>query len=227
MNEEQRRARLIQWLEKIYRDVQDLLIADYLFWELQKIVDDNPRFKDASGLFTEWMASNFINATAVGVRRHAKSGDDSISMKRFLDEVESYPALVSRTHYRTHFVDAAPWLKDAGEHDFDRLAGKGIDQIPVALVQQQKADLAKSVQDIEHYVDRRIAHYDKRELARPVPALGDMSSALAVLEKLVMLYWLFLKGSSMTTVLPTIQFDWQDIFRFAWARPPAGSGEIT
>jgi hypothetical protein len=227
MKEGERRVRLVEWLGKIYSDVQDLLVADYVFWEFQKIVDDNPRFKEASGLFTEWMASNFINATAVGVRRHAKGGDDTISMKRFLDEVESYPALVSRAYYRTHFVDAAPWLKESGEHDFDRLAGAGIDQIPVALVQRQKADLARSVQDIEHYVDRRIAHYDKRHLARPVPALGDMTKALAVLEKLVMLYWLFLKGSSMATMLPTIQFDWQDIFRFTWAQPAAASREIT
>jgi hypothetical protein len=227
MNEEQRRARLIAWLEKIYREVQDLLIDDHIFRELQRLIADNPRFKDVSGLFAQWMASNFIKATAVGVRRHAKADDDSISMKRFLDEIEAYPSLVSRAHYMSLFGGADPQTKEIGEHDFDNLAGAGVSQIPLALVQKQKADLAQAVHNIEHYVDRRIAHHDKRELARPIPALGDMSNALAVLDTLVVLYWRLLKGPYMSTLLPAIAFDWQDIFQFQWARPPAASGEIT
>ena len=41
MTEAQRRERLIKWLEQIYRDVQQLLINDHLFWELQEIVRSN------------------------------------------------------------------------------------------------------------------------------------------------------------------------------------------
>lgn len=36
------------------------------------------------------------------------------------------------------------------------------------------------------------------------------------MENLVILYWRLLKGANITTLLPAIVFDWQDVFRFAW-----------
>jgi hypothetical protein len=99
MNEQERRTRLIQWLETIFRDVQDLLLDDHIFWKLQKIVAANPQFRKASGLLTQWMASSFVHATAVAVRRQAKVDADGISLARFLAEVAKFPNLVSRTHY--------------------------------------------------------------------------------------------------------------------------------
>ena len=61
MTENERRTRLIGWLEVIYKDVQDLVIDNYLFWELQAIVRNNPRMRECSGLFTQWMASSFVH----------------------------------------------------------------------------------------------------------------------------------------------------------------------
>ena len=69
---------------------------------------------------------------------------------------------------------------------------------------------------IEQYADRRIAHFDKREPARPFPTFSDLSDAVKALEKIVILYWRLLKGPSMSTMLPEILFDWKDVFRFAW-----------
>ena len=60
MNEAERRHRLLQWLEIIYKDVQDLLLDDYLIWELQDIVAKNAEFRKAHGLFTQWMASSYM-----------------------------------------------------------------------------------------------------------------------------------------------------------------------
>lgn len=180
MDTVQRRNRLIGWLEAIRTDVQDLILDQHLFWELQAIIDANPRFAQEPGLFNQWMASSFVQATAVGVRRQAKSGDDSISLKRFLQEVRKYPSLV-------------------------------------ALLDDQIRRLETAVATIEHYVDRRIAHYDQRGLARPVPRFKDLEDALKALEGFVLFYWPLLKGVSMPGgLLPTIQYDWKSVFTFAW-----------
>jgi hypothetical protein len=77
-------------------------------------------------------------------------------------------------------------------------------------------DLKSAVSTIEHFVDRRVAHYDKRSLAQPVPKFFEVTDSLKTLETIVILYWRLLKGDSMTTLLPTILDDWKDIFRFAW-----------
>ena len=216
MNETERRARLIQWLEIIFDDVQDLLLDDHIFWELQKVVQENPQFKESSGLFTHWMASAFVQATAVGVRRQAKASDESISLCRFLKEVQKYPRLVSREHYMSFYAGKEAWLVEFGQRDFNRLAGEGSKHIPLAVVDEHLHELAQAVGAIEHYVDRRIAHHDKRGIGRPMPTFADLTMSLKALERIVIFYWQILKGPSMTTMLPTIQFDWQDVFRFPW-----------
>src|SRR5207247_8336809 len=120
MTEEERRARLIQWLETILKDVQDLLLDDHIFWEFQNLVAANPKFLESPGLFTQWMASCFIQATATGVRRQAKVNDDSISLARFLTEVEKYPNLVSRTYCMSLYAGKEAWHTEIGEHDFNK-----------------------------------------------------------------------------------------------------------
>lgn len=216
MDEAARRLRLIGWLEVVYQDVQDLLLDEHVFWELQDIVRRNSRFSASSGLFTQWMFTAFVQATAVGVRRQAKADGDSVSLKRFLLEVQKYPTLVSRQHYMSLFDGRHQDLIEAGEWDFDQIAGKAEPHITQTTVADHLRKLDGALKGIEHYVDRRVAHYDTRGLAQPTPTLGDLSDALKTIERLVTLYWQLLKGAATTTLLPTIQYDWRNIFRFAW-----------
>lgn len=216
MDTVQRRTRLIGWLDTIRTEVQDLILDQHIFWELQAIIDANPRFAEEPGLFNQWMASSFVQASAVGVRRQAKSGDDSVSLKRFLREVREYPLLVSREFYMRFFANAADWLREIGEHYFDSIAGKGTNELSTAFVDDQLQRLEEAVAAIEHYVDRRVAHYDQRGLARPVPTFKDLEDALKAIEDLVLFYWVLLKGVSMSGLLPTIQYDWQSVFTFPW-----------
>jgi hypothetical protein len=216
MIEAKRRERLVEWLDQIFRDVQQLIINDHVFWELQRIVRANDEFRKASGLFTRWMADGYAQSATIGVRRQAKGQDQSISLKGFLSEVEKYPALISRSNYMSLYDGKEPFVKEMGERDFDKIAGKDSGEIPVSLVQSQLGSLAEALSGIEQYADRRVAHFDKRGTAQPLPTFSELSDAIKAIEKIVILYWRLLKGGSMTTMLPVIIFDWKDIFRFAW-----------
>lgn len=219
MTIDERRSRLIEWLEVITKDLQILLLNQYIFHELQKIVEQNPRFADSPGLFTQWMASNYAQATAVGIRRFAKYNEkdkDSVSLLRFLNEVKNHPDLITRqTHLQLYQGKGA--YPHMGHSVFDGVAGEGNDLLPTSLIERQIDDLKKSVHDVEKYVDRRIAHYDRR--APKIPTFGDLSAALASMGKIVILYGLLLTGQSMSQLLPTIQFDWMSIFQFPWMEP--------
>lgn len=216
MTMDERRSRLIAWLEVITKDLQDLLLDQFIFRELQKIVQQNPRFAESPGLFTQWMASNFAQATAVGIRRHAKMDKTSISLLRFLTEVKTYPDLISRQYY-IGLYEAANAPIHMGENDFDDLAGVSKDYLPSSLIDQQIDDLKKSVHAVEKYVDKRIAHYDTK--APLIPTFGDLSDALATMERIVILYTRLLTGKGYSRLLPTIQFDWTSIFHFPWLEP--------
>lgn len=224
MNIDERRVRLIGWLEVARKEVQDLLLGQYLFEGLQAIVRGNKKFESASGLFGEWVALSYAHSATVGVRRHLKAGDDSVSLKRCLQEIRQYPELISRDFYIAFFADSLEWLTKTGGHGyFDSISDRG-EQIAVAVVEKQLVDLEAAAGAIEHYVDRRIAHYDKRGLAKPVPTFKDLESALKALEALVIFYWTLLKGASPAGLTPAIQYHWQDVFEFAWIEPKSPEG---
>ena len=216
MNETERRIRLIEWLEFIFKDVQDLLLDNYIFWELQKIIEGNSQFKRAPALFNQWLTSSFVQATVVGVRRQIKVDGDSISLKCFLYEVYQHPYLISRNHYMNLYSNKSALPSEVGNREFDKLAGQGGAYLPVNTVQQQLDRLISTTKQIEHYVDRRIVHYDKRGLNNQVPKFNDLDNSLKVLEELVKFYWRWLKGDSMTQICPEVQYDWKAIFRFPW-----------
>ena len=216
MTEADRRARLINWLEIIYADVQHLLINDHLFWEFQKIVEGNNAFLEASGLFTQFIAAAYTESAAVGVRRQAKSHQDSVSIVRFLKEIRDHPETVSRAHYIGLYEGTEAWRIEIGQRYFDSVAGVLSLHVPPQLAHQQIQEVKGTVEKIEHYVDRRVAHCDRRELARPIPKFFELTDALKLLERIIILYWQLLKGPTTSTMLPTILYDWKDIFRFAW-----------
>jgi hypothetical protein len=217
MDIDERRTRLIGWLEVAIKDVENLLLRHHIFEELQSIVRTNERFASASGLFNEWVALSYTQSATVGVRRHLKVGDDSVSLKRCLEEIRKYPELVSRDFYIAFFADSPEWVTSKTGHKyFDSISDESGKHIVVHLVDKQLAELEAAAGAVEHYVDRRIAHYDKRGLARSVPTFKDLEGALRALETLVIFYWTLLKGSSLVGLTPTIQYDWQDVFEFAW-----------
>jgi hypothetical protein len=222
MTVDERRLRLIKWLEVITEDLRDLLLKQYIFRELQKIVEQNPRFAGVPGLFTKWMASNFAQATAVGIRRFAKpvkKGDNGISLIRFLIEVKAYPDLITRQYYIGLF-EAINAPIHIGQNYFDDLAGEGEDKLPTSLIEkhiQQINDLKGAVRAVEKYVDKRIAHYDTK--SPQVPTFGDLSKALATMEEVVLIYRRLLKGEGASRLLPTIQYNWMSIFQFPWLEP--------
>jgi hypothetical protein len=136
MTIDQRRLRVIGWLDVITNDVQWLLIDQHIFYELQKIVRQNPRFAECDGLFTRWMASGFAQASALGIRRQArydKRYPDNISLLRFLTEVKDDPDLITRQHYLGLYkAQNAPLV--LGEGDFDNLAGAGSDRAAIGVI---------------------------------------------------------------------------------------------
>jgi hypothetical protein len=113
MTEEEQRARLIQRLDKIYSQVQQLLVNDHIFWEFQRVVSENAHFLRASGLFTRWVADGYVHSAVIGLRRQIKAQAGSISLKGFLREIQECPQLISREHYMSLYKGARVPLRMA------------------------------------------------------------------------------------------------------------------
>jgi len=132
MTLEQRRARLIDWEKTIYREVQQILINEHIFWEFGKVVDGNPAFKSASNLFAQWIANGYVPSALIAVRRQLKA-KDSVSLRAFLEEVMNFPDIVSRQGYVDLGNGKESFVRELLESDYDKIAGVGMNAIPTAV----------------------------------------------------------------------------------------------
>jgi hypothetical protein len=219
MTLEERRNRAIDWLESIYKDVQDTIVDNHVFWEIQGIVKANIRLAETPSIFKQWMASGFVQAAALGVRRQADKADGCVSLHRLLLEIRAWPSIVSRASVRDLYLRSNLERTIAAEYadgDYDRLVGPELMQPNPGSVQIEIDELLAKADGIRHYVDRRVAHYDIRGIQQPLPTFNDLDECLALLERLVKKYKILLTGAGITTLLPTFQYDWKAVFYFPW-----------
>jgi hypothetical protein len=221
MNETERRQRLREWLDTIYREIQDAMVDNHVFWEVQKMFENNSRLADTPSIFNQWMASNFIQAAAVSIRRQTDKNEDSISMHRFLLEVKQFPGLVSRDSVLNLYASTnSPLppsvLADLANDAYDRYIGVGRTFPDPNQIQDEIDKLLDCAGGIKHYVDKRVAHYDRRGLKQPVPRFSDLEDCLALLEGKIKKYKTLLEGTGIAQMLPTFTYDWKAIFRFSW-----------
>lgn len=211
-----------EWIEVIYKEVENLLVDRQVYGEVQEIIQKNARLVATPSTFYGLIATGHVASMVMGVRRQVKADSDSISMMRLLKEIVQTPAVLTRARYVALFDDPSPALSKEmhamAERQFDGLVGQGaahIDRIKV----QEEIDVLKSKSGaLEELADRRFAHRDRRPPSR-MPTFDELNECLDFLEKLVIRYQVLLRAMGTTTLVPTWQYDWKEIFRFPWIPP--------
>jgi hypothetical protein len=216
MTDEERLGRALEWLDIIAAEVIELLINNYVFWEVQKVIRANQKLQQTESIFFEWMGSVFAHSAAVGVRRQAGLRDQSISLCRLLVELQKYPHLVTREYHRNLYRNKSANVQRAASRAYDTYVGQGRTELDPARIQEDIDLLSAASEKIRHYTDRIVAHYDQRGLGKPVPTFHDLSNCLLEMDELVLKYSELMKGEAKMTLLPTFLYDWKSIFRIPW-----------
>ena len=224
MTIEQRRERALGWLETIYKDVQELVVHNHVFWEVQNIIKKNQRLADTPSVFYDCLALTFSQSATVTVRRHSKLNKQSVSLHRLLEELRQYPKIITRDYFvGLYGLDRLEQKR--ANRAFDKLAGKDAGHLDPGRVQDDIDELKKGTKPIEDFVDRRVAHYDPRPLKYGQPKFDQLTDAIHCLEKLTLRCSLVLKAESAATMLPTFQYDWKAIFKFPWIEPASNQNQ--
>jgi hypothetical protein len=184
-----------------------------VFWEVQKIIEGNPRIHKPSS-FYKWMGATYSAAIAIGIRRQLDDRPDSVSIARLLGEILKCPHVLSRARYRKLWK-AAGLGKRLADLEFDHFAGKGKSFVDRALIQADLSRLQAKAGVVKKYANKAIAHVDQRG-PTTVPKFSDIDECLDLLEELVKKYYLILRAVGLVSVLPTWQYDWKAIFREPW-----------
>jgi hypothetical protein len=216
MTDQERLRRALGWLDIVAGEVVELLINNYVFWEVQKVIGANQKLQHTESIFFEWMVSVFAHSAAVGMRRQADLDDQSVSLHRLLVELQKYPHLVTREYHRNLYKNGSARVQPLVDIAFDNYVGPGCTQLDPARIQKDIDLLGVASKKIHHYTDRIVAHYDQKGLKQPVPTFHDLSNCLLEMDELVLKYSELMKGEAKTTLLPTFMYDWKSIFRIPW-----------
>jgi len=209
---DQKLQKWIRWLKVIHDEIQQLVIAKDIFWEVQEIIKNNKGIQKPSA-FYEYLGNTYVSHSAIGMRRQLKVDPQSISFARLLTEMSANPEVVSRKYYTAMYAGSV--VEDRADRDFDRFSTPGALYISRRMVLNDLQSLRDAGRNLEQFADRRVAHRDKRAVKSP-PRFKDGDAFIELLDQLYVKYHLLFHASTMDSLLPTYQYDWKEIFREAW-----------
>lgn len=198
-----------KWCEEIENDLMQLVnykqIHDYFI----EIVNANlDHIKTNEGvLFCDFVRKCYGVQAAVGIRRHVKSDDDSISLIKLLEQIKECAEQFTYDFYLNHYpLDGHEWQRSTFSNFSDN--GSIISKQKIKNDIQQLKNLGEKVVTL---VDRGIAHLDKRGSPRNV-TYKDLDDSLDLFNSIARKYITLLTSVGYVSLQPTIQFDWQKIF---------------
>ena len=207
-----RLAKWIRWFDVIRIDVQRLLINQHMFREVQKIIANNKRIQKPSSFYI-YLGDTYVAYITIGIRRQIKISPKSISFVRLLSEIKETPSFISRAYYKGLYKDSPN--EHLADRHFDNIAGGKGNHISLKMVNDDLDKLKRTAQRIEEYADKRIAHRDNRK-PKVIPTFIDVDKSLSVLDMICSRYQRIFYAEGLTTLMPTFQFDWKEIFSKPW-----------
>jgi hypothetical protein len=225
-----------QWCDrfiKIGSDVGNLLLSRYIFRESQQVILKNPKLKGT--IFARWLAANYANSVALGIRRAVDTDRKAVSLANFLRELIAHPKILTRkmviapwvlsyresklSHRRSRKLGMVLDVRDL-DRIFTKLALPGSDFLNISLIGQDLRLIQRTAKNVERFATKRLAHFDEIAPLRVTyveidEALDALDSTIAKYSKLFSLragYWE--AGAEFGSLFA----DWQEIFEIPWVR---------
>ncbi len=195
------------WLNQINNDLSTVYLYRAIWTTMAQTIDGNLAIPRTPAL--GMIASNYATTQAVAVRRLADLGRDTISFARLLTEIIAKPrALTARSALPAgEIVDILAW-----EQRFARAVPGG--HVDPAPLERALAELTTAAESIRKYVDRHVAHRDRRPLAT-MPTFIDLNGAIDHLGELSSKCELLLHGADRLP-MPVVLGDIMDAFSVPW-----------
>ncbi len=241
----QKLEKWLEWIEKIHNDIQALVEDANMFWEVQDIIRENPRIQKPN-TFYSYLARTYFSHAAAGIRRQTELQKDSISFVRLLDEIAKNPEVLSLDYFNSlcphsngpdldqvvgkagleavGIVDTSQLKEIIKMDDFAPYADASGMYVCPQMAKDDKARLESKAKILAEFVDRRIAHWDKRK-PKVVPTFKELDDCIKLIDQTYVKYHFLFHAESIDTLMPTYQYEWKSIFCEPWLKVGFGSAE--
>ncbi len=182
--------------------------------EVGSIIDRNGGLPDS--YYWQYMRDVYAVTQSVAVRRQADQDGQVITLGRLILEISQQPENISRAFYLAMWDEPRYPDRLIGERAYREMAGSG-DYLDPAIPLADLAALVEASASVKKYVDRHLAHSDRRPVpTTSLPKLDDVHTAIDTIGDLHRRYHALLTCIGITQLVPVIPHDWLAVFRQPW-----------
>lgn len=199
----------IEWANKIQSDLTQIINNKQIYNYFIEIANTNLKhIKKYKGiLFCNFVRECYAAQAAMGIRRHAKIDNDSISLMKLLEQIKKCAKQFTYDFYLgQHPISGYEWQKQTFQKfsENDKFISEN-------MIDKDMGELREISRNVTDFVDRTMAHLDKRSYKQEA-TYDDLEQAIASLNKLACKYITFITAKGYPTLQATINFDWKEIF---------------
>jgi hypothetical protein len=213
-------AELREWIDKLFGQVRQLRIDQYIWEEVQKIIASNSDLHKPSHFYA-WMRDMYVSGVAMAIRRQLDDDTRTMSFYRFLKRIKGDPSTVSRRRYASLYTDGEP--SGYVTASYDNVVGEGKAQPSSDDVQGEIDELKRVACRFVDFANQVVAHDDQNR-PESLPTFAEVDTVISYLEGLSQRYLQLLKATHRSVEL-NFQYDWKTIFRVAWLPPQQVRGD--
>lgn len=198
-------------MDRVEKDLTQIVHNQHVFLTFQEIIRDNQQHirKLNGSIFCDFVRDCYVPAAVMGVRRHLKSSEDSVSLRKVLEQMETCANQFTYDFYLAQFPpnpDGPNWQRPTlGNFSKD---GK---TISAEIIDSHIDMLEKLDPEIEQYADRMLAHLDRQGFQGKA-TFGDLRKSVDMFNRLTCKYLSLINGQGFQTLEPEILCDWTRIF---------------
>jgi len=203
--------RWLKWIDVIKHDLENALLYQQICRYFEDVYNKNLAHIKANkgATFCDFIRNCYAITAASCIRRQIMYEDKSISLMKLILQMRDYSGQFTYKFY-LHMYPLKP-----NDHEWQRLTFGNFSEdgkiLSRKVIEHDIKKIEQIARKVSNYVDRAIAHLDKRGISEKV-TYGEISESLAILNKLTCKYLALISSAGYVDLTPTIQYDWEKIF---------------
>ena len=171
--------KLDSWMDVLKQEIIDLRVNQHMFWETQEIIRQNVSINIPNHFYC-WLGDMYASTASVAIRRQVDANPNSISFLNLLTTVKNNPSILSRTQYKTLFVNSS-FPESYQDECYDKFVGNGHNSPNPHAIGVEIQALKDKTDILRKHVNKRVAHYDQGQTIG-IPTFQDVDDAIDYLE---------------------------------------------
>lgn len=204
------------WLAFSINEFSHLRSIQQVYKETLEIIHRNQKIQHPSA-FYDFIRDGYVTILTTGLRRliDPNRRRRSYSLRSLIEDIYANVHLLTRRRYIGLYKAKNSHTRQIANRHFDSLAGPDKQALSKRVIMPHLSVFRKEASVIKRYVDKNVAHSDKRKL-RNLPTFADLDKAMDDIEEILKKFALILEARGWPTMTPVFQYNWKRIFQTAW-----------